>query len=70
MRWQDALRLVLVQSLQLVAAAAAIRTGGGLEDCAAVEEAESRTSYAETLLAFATRTRWPMTGVAMAGTAT
>ena len=42
--------------------------GEALSDCAAVEQAESRTSYAETLLAFATRTRWPMTGVAMAGT--
>jgi beta-lactamase regulating signal transducer with metallopeptidase domain len=41
--------------------------GEALSDCAAVEQAESRTSYAETLLAFATRTRWPMAGVAMAG---
>jgi len=40
--------------------------GEALSDCAAVEQAESRTSYAETLLAFATRTRWPITGVAMA----
>jgi beta-lactamase regulating signal transducer with metallopeptidase domain len=40
--------------------------GEALSDCAAVEQAESRTSYAETLLAFATRSRWPMTGVAMA----
>jgi beta-lactamase regulating signal transducer with metallopeptidase domain len=42
--------------------------GEALSDCAAAEQAESRTSYAETLLAFATRTRWPMTGVAMAST--
>jgi beta-lactamase regulating signal transducer with metallopeptidase domain len=41
--------------------------GEALSDCAAVEQAESRTSYAETLLAFATRARWPMAGVAMAG---
>jgi beta-lactamase regulating signal transducer with metallopeptidase domain len=40
--------------------------GEALSDRAAVEEAESRTSYAETLLAFASRTRWPMSGVAMA----
>lgn len=40
--------------------------GEALSDCAAVGEAESRTSYAETLLAFASRTRWPMSGVAMA----
>ncbi|HEY2781822.1 MAG TPA: M56 family metallopeptidase [Steroidobacteraceae bacterium] len=42
--------------------------GEALSDCAAAEQAESRTSYAETLLAFATRTRWPMSGVAMAST--
>jgi beta-lactamase regulating signal transducer with metallopeptidase domain len=41
--------------------------GEALSDCAAVEEADSRASYAETLLAFATRTRWPETYVAMAG---
>ncbi|HXI48477.1 MAG TPA: M56 family metallopeptidase, partial [Steroidobacteraceae bacterium] len=41
--------------------------GEALSDCAAVEQAESRASYAETLLAFATRARWPLTGVAMAG---
>jgi beta-lactamase regulating signal transducer with metallopeptidase domain len=40
--------------------------GEALSDCAAVEQAESRASYAETLLAFATRARWPRTGVAMA----
>jgi hypothetical protein len=40
--------------------------GEALSDCAAVEHAESRASYAETLLAFATRARWPLTGVAMA----
>ncbi len=40
--------------------------GEALSDCAAVEQAESRASYAETLLAFATRARWPFTGVAMA----
>jgi beta-lactamase regulating signal transducer with metallopeptidase domain len=40
--------------------------GEALSDCAAVEQAESRTSYAETLLAFATRARWPRAGVAMA----
>jgi beta-lactamase regulating signal transducer with metallopeptidase domain len=40
--------------------------GEALSDCAAVEEAESRTGYAEILLAFATRARWPLTGVAMA----
>jgi beta-lactamase regulating signal transducer with metallopeptidase domain len=42
--------------------------GEALSDCAAVEQAESRASYAETLLAFATRARWPLTGVAMAST--
>jgi hypothetical protein len=40
--------------------------GEALSDCAAVEQAESRTGYAEILLSFATRTRWPLTGVAMA----
>jgi hypothetical protein len=40
--------------------------GEALSDCAAVEQAESRTSYAEILLAFATRARWPQAGVAMA----
>jgi beta-lactamase regulating signal transducer with metallopeptidase domain len=40
--------------------------GEALSDCAAVGQAESRASYAETLLVFATRTRWPLTGVAMA----
>ena len=40
--------------------------GEALSDCAAVEQAESRTSYAEILLAFAARTRWPLAGVAMA----
>jgi hypothetical protein len=40
--------------------------GEALSDCAAVEQAESRTGYAEILLAFATRARWPMTAVAMA----
>ena len=40
--------------------------GEALSDCAAVEQAESRASYAETLLAFATRCRWPLAAVAMA----
>jgi beta-lactamase regulating signal transducer with metallopeptidase domain len=40
--------------------------GEALSDCAAVAQAESRASYAETLLAFATRARWPLAGVAMA----
>jgi beta-lactamase regulating signal transducer with metallopeptidase domain len=40
--------------------------GEALSDCAAVEHAESRTGYAEILLAFATRARWPLTAVAMA----
>ena len=40
--------------------------GEALSDCAAVEQAESRTSYAETLLAFATRDLSPLAGVAMA----
>jgi bla regulator protein blaR1 len=41
--------------------------GEALSDCAAVEQAQSRTGYAEILLAFATRARWPLTAVAMAG---
>ena len=40
--------------------------GEALSDCAAVGQAVSRTSYAEILLAFATRSHWPLTGVAMA----
>ena len=40
--------------------------GEALSDCAAVQQAESRASYAETLLAFATRARWPLAAVAMA----
>jgi beta-lactamase regulating signal transducer with metallopeptidase domain len=40
--------------------------GEALSDRAAVEQAESRASYAEILLAFAARTPWPLTGVAMA----
>jgi len=40
--------------------------GEALSDCAAVGQAESRTSYAEILLAFASRSHWPLTGVAMA----
>ena len=40
--------------------------GEALSDCAAVEQAESRAGYAEILLAFATRARWPLTAVAMA----
>jgi beta-lactamase regulating signal transducer with metallopeptidase domain len=40
--------------------------GEALSDRAAVEQAESRTSYAEILLAFATGARWPRSGVAMA----
>lgn len=40
--------------------------GEALSDCAAVEQAESRASYAEILLAFATRVRWPLSGAAMA----
>jgi beta-lactamase regulating signal transducer with metallopeptidase domain len=40
--------------------------GEALSDCAAVEQADSRASYAETLLAFATRDRAPVAGVAMA----
>jgi beta-lactamase regulating signal transducer with metallopeptidase domain len=40
--------------------------GEALSDRAAVEQADSRASYAEILLAFATRTRRPLAGVAMA----
>ena len=40
--------------------------GEALSDCAAVEQAQSRTGYAEILLAFATRAHWPLTAVAMA----
>jgi hypothetical protein len=40
--------------------------GEALSDCAAVEQAQSRTGYAEILLAFASRARWPLTAVAMA----
>jgi hypothetical protein len=40
--------------------------GEALSDCAAVEQAQSRTGYAEILLAFATRARWPLSAVAMA----
>ncbi len=40
--------------------------GEALSDCAAVQQAESRASYAETLLAFATRAHLPISGVAMA----
>jgi beta-lactamase regulating signal transducer with metallopeptidase domain len=40
--------------------------GEAMSDCAAVEQAESRASYAEILLAFATRGRVPAAGVAMA----
>jgi beta-lactamase regulating signal transducer with metallopeptidase domain len=40
--------------------------GEALSDCAAVEQAQSRASYAEILLAFATRAPWPRAGVAMA----
>jgi beta-lactamase regulating signal transducer with metallopeptidase domain len=40
--------------------------GEALSDRAAVEYAESRASYAEILLAFATRARWPLAGVGMA----
>jgi hypothetical protein len=40
--------------------------GEALSDRAAVEQAESRASYAETLLAFATRCRSPLAAVAMA----
>lgn len=38
--------------------------GEALSDCAAVEQAQSRTGYAEILLAFATRAHWPLTAVA------
>lgn len=40
--------------------------GEALSDGAAVEQAESRSSYAEILLAFAARTPWPLSGAAMA----
>lgn len=40
--------------------------GEALSDCAAVQQAESRAGYAEILLAFATRARWPLAGVGMA----
>jgi beta-lactamase regulating signal transducer with metallopeptidase domain len=40
--------------------------GEALSDYAGVEQAESRASYAETLLAFATRGRAPVAGMAMA----
>jgi beta-lactamase regulating signal transducer with metallopeptidase domain len=40
--------------------------GEALSDCAAVEQAQSRASYAEILLAFATRAPWPSAAVAMA----
>jgi beta-lactamase regulating signal transducer with metallopeptidase domain len=40
--------------------------GEAMSDRAAVEQAESRASYAETLLAFATRCRSPLAAVAMA----
>jgi hypothetical protein len=42
--------------------------GEAMSDLAAVEQAESRASYAEVLLEFATTARWPLTGVAMART--
>jgi beta-lactamase regulating signal transducer with metallopeptidase domain len=42
--------------------------GEALGDLAAVKQAESPASYAETLLAFATRAAWPRAGVAMAKT--
>jgi beta-lactamase regulating signal transducer with metallopeptidase domain len=42
--------------------------GEALSDRAAVEQAESRASYAEILLAFAAGARWPLGGVAMAST--
>ena len=42
--------------------------GEAMSDLAAVEQAESRTSYAAVLLEFATTARWPLTGVAMART--
>jgi beta-lactamase regulating signal transducer with metallopeptidase domain len=40
--------------------------GEALSDHSAVEQAESRASYAEVLLAFASAVRWPFAGVAMA----
>jgi beta-lactamase regulating signal transducer with metallopeptidase domain len=40
--------------------------GEALSDGAAVEQAQSRASYAEILLAFATRGPWPVAAVAMA----
>ena len=40
--------------------------GEALSDRAAVDHAESRASYAEILLAFASRARWPLAGVGMA----
>jgi beta-lactamase regulating signal transducer with metallopeptidase domain len=42
--------------------------GEALSDGAAVEQAQSRASYAEILLAFATRGPWPVAAVAMART--
>jgi beta-lactamase regulating signal transducer with metallopeptidase domain len=42
--------------------------GEALSDGAAVKQAESRASYAEILLAFATREAWPVAAVAMART--
>jgi hypothetical protein len=44
--------------------------GEALSDCAAVDQAESRTSYAEILLAFATRARSPGVAMASAGNLT
>jgi hypothetical protein len=40
--------------------------GEAMSDLAAVAEADSRVSYAEVLLEFATNSGWPLTGVAMA----
>jgi hypothetical protein len=40
--------------------------GEALSDHAAVDQAESRASYAEVLLAFAARVHWPFAGAAMA----
>ncbi len=42
--------------------------GEAMSDLAALEQAESRISYAEVLLEFATSAQWPLTGVAMART--
>jgi beta-lactamase regulating signal transducer with metallopeptidase domain len=42
--------------------------GEAMSDHAALEQAESRVSYAEVLLEFATSAQWPLTGVAMART--